>query len=99
MLASSAIIEINNKYNEAVLCMQYGRTSCITVGKLGKNSLVYLVNQNCIELGLKEKDNITLLDNDTINLLKAGYSKRPNIINMIDIANNLNKYSKLKAEQ
>lgn len=100
MLASSAIIDINSRYNEAILCKQHGKTSCVVIGKLGKNRLVYLVTNESIELGVKDSTGLlSPLDTSAIELLKAGYTNRPKIISMIDIANSLNKHSKLKKEQ
>ncbi len=99
MLASSAIIDINNKYNEAIQCIQRGKTGCIIIGNMGKARLVYIVSQDSIELGVKNATgDISPLDGNAIELLKTGYMKRPKIVNMVDIANNLNTHSKLKNE-
>lgn len=100
MLASSAIIEINNRYNEAQLHQRMGKTACIEIGKLGQKYLVYIVGQNTIELGLRDKTGVlTALDENAVRLLQAGYSQQQKLYNMIDIAFNLNSHSKLTAQQ
>lgn len=99
MLASSAIININNKYNEAVLLQQQGRTSFVIIGNLGKNRLGYIVTNESIELGIKNANGVlSPLDGTAIELLKTGYREKPKIVNMIDIAQSLNVQSKLVAE-
>lgn len=99
MLASSTIIEINNKYNEALLNKHNNRTACIDICKLGRTTLTYIVGQNGIELGLKDKSGtLSVLDAQAISLLKAGYSGRPKLLQMIDIAVGLNTHSKLDKE-
>lgn len=99
MLASSTIIAINNKYNEALLNKQHNRTACVEIGKLGRTTLVYIVDQSSIELGLKDKSGVlTALDTQAISLLRAGYNSKPKCLLMIDVALNLNKHSKLNKE-
>lgn len=97
MLASSVIIDINNKYNEALLCKQRGKTSCIIIGNLGKNRLVYIVTGESIELGVKDRSGLlSPLDTPAIDLLKTDYAGKDKVISMIDIANSLNEHSKLR---
>lgn len=99
MLASSAIININNKYNEAIMLKQQGRTSFVTIGNLGKNRLGYIVTNESIELGIKDTTGVlSPLDKTAVDLLRTGYREKQKVVSMIDIAYNLNSHSRLIVE-
>lgn len=100
MLSSAELIKINNKYNEAIQYLKTGITTKVVIGNLERNvKLIYLVSLNAIELGILRGNNIQPLDSDDIRILKAGYADKHKILNMIDVADNLNTHSKLKADR
>ena len=97
MLNSSTIMDINLIYVKAINALKSNKSGKFKIGKLSKSvELVYVVNFNSIELGLNSKTQCKILAPTDLQLLRTQFCNDKHVIQMIDIADDLNKYSVYK---
>lgn len=99
MLTTTNILKINSSYNKAIQTLRNKKPAYISIGRLDKNSsLIYIVKLDSIELGISYNNICQSLTPEKIQLLKSGFSDKPDLIKMIDIADNLNTFSNFKSQ-